>query len=256
MNSVKTNVTCPNCGSDEIRYIDNSLVCANCGSVVEGDVKLDKEETIYSFEDYIKGSRSAHEDTTTGTRTQLNNLRTAVNSTKSLVNELHLPTFVVRSVADYYKQIMKEDPPRKDTLDTLVPALIYLVCRKSGVPLRLSRLPEVSNAPKNKIIGMYFDTIELLKIHVKPPSISHLVLQLSKEMELGGGTISKSREIVSKLKKKHEVIGKDPVGLAAAAVYVAAKYNGLDVTKYDVKNIASISKATLRCQVDVIRDLL
>ncbi|HIQ13663.1 MAG TPA: hypothetical protein EYH44_04710, partial [Thermoprotei archaeon] len=55
-----------------------------------------------------------------------------------------------------------------------------------------------------------------------------------------------AEKIIRLAKRMKITAGKDPVGLAAAAVYYAALINGIRVTQRDIANAADITEVTVR----------
>jgi len=55
-----------------------------------------------------------------------------------------------------------------------------------------------------------------------------------------------SKEIIAKAKERGLTAGKDPAGLAAAAVYIAATLNGEKLTQKDVAKAANVTEVTVR----------
>lgn len=245
--------TCPHCDSTNLEFEGNKLVCMNCGALLDDNSVSSEQERFYSYEDAIKkGKHSYTSRNRPRTRTELKNLKMAISIINNLVNTLHLPYFVKEDAIKHYKQLMREKKPRKDVVPSIAPALVYLVCRKSKIPLPLKRVAEESDAGKSDIVKSYRDTIETLKIEVPPPSIEGLTILLAKKANLRPKTIALARKIAQKLKNDFANIGKDPNGVAAAAVYEAAKRNNEDITQDEVANIASITSITLRNQLEAL----
>lgn len=245
--------TCPHCNSSQIQREGDKLVCMNCGSVIEESVISSEQEQFYSYEDVIKkGKHSYTSNSQPKTRTERRNLQLAISYIDGIVNEFHLPHFVREDSIKRYKQLMQKKKIRKDTVPSIAAALVYLVCRKSLIPLPLKRLAEDSEASKSKVVKRYQEIIEKLRLDIPPPSVEGLAIRLAKKAELRPKTVALAKKIASKLKDDVNLIGKDPNGIAAAAVYTAAKKRKEEVTQEKIAKNASITSITLRNQLETI----
>lgn len=244
---------CPHCNSKNLEFEEGKLVCLDCGSLIEDSAVSSKQERFYSYEDVIKkGRHSFSSNSRPKTRTEKRNLHLAISLIDELINKLHLPHFVREDAIKQYKKLMQKKKLRKDTIPAIAAALVYLVCRISKIPLPLKRVAAESEEGKSDIIKHYSEIIEILKIDVPPPSIAGLALQLGKKANLNSKTIALARKISKNMKSGVQMIGKDPNGVAAAAVYTAAKKRGEDVTQEEIAEIASITSITLRNQLEAL----
>lgn len=238
---------CPHCGSTRLELEKDKRVCMECGAVIEDTMVSSEQEQFYSYEEAVKeGRHSFGSQATPKTKTDRKNLRLAISLINELVNKLHLPYFVKEEAIKVYKQLMGEESIRKDKVPAISTALVYLVCRKSRISLPLDRATEESDTDKSDVIKNYMRIIELLKIEIPPPSVEGLALLFAKKAGLQSKTIAFARKIARRLKKEFVNIGKDPNGIAAAAVYTAAKKRGEDTTQKEIAKIASITEVTIR----------
>lgn len=239
---------CPHCDSENVEYEQGKLVCKNCGSILENNVvSPEPDKRFYSYEEAVKeGKHSRTSQATPKTKTDRKNLGLSISLIKNLVNKLHLPYFVRQEAINLYKEVMVRKLLRKDRVPAISAALVYLVCRKSRISLPLERVSEESEIEKSEIIKSYMEIIELLKIEVNPPSIEGLAILFAKKGGFKPETIALARKIANKLKDEYINIGKDPNGIAAAAVYAAAKRKDEEVTQKEIAKIASITEVTVR----------
>lgn len=250
INSLPDNQTCPHCGSSKISKEGEKIVCMKCGAVIEDSVISSEQESFYSYEDVIKKGRHSYTSYYPESRTARRNLKMAKSLINSLVNNLNLPYFVGKDAIKRYKELIQEKTVRKDVLSSTAAALVYLICRKSQIPLPLKRIVKESEANTSDIIKRYQEILEVLKIEVSPPSIDGLVLRLAKRAGLRSKSIVLAKKIASKMKESVHQIGKDPNGIAAAAVYTAAKRRDKTLTQEEIAKLASITTITLRSHLE------
>lgn len=241
--------TCPHCGSDQLDLEGERLVCMKCGAVIEDNIVSSEQEQFYSYKEALeKGKHSFAPQARPKTKTDWKNLRIAISLMNDLVNKLHLPYFVKEEAIEQYKRLMKEKKIRKDVVPSIAAALIYLICRKSKIPIPLERVAEESEADKSDIASSYMEIIEKLKIEVPPPSIEGLTILLAKKANLTREIIALAREMANKLEKEL-TLGKDPNSIAAAVICLAAKRKDEKISKSKMAQMASVSSVTLRNQI-------
>ncbi len=239
--------TCPYCGSIHLDFEDNKLVCMDCGGIIEDNIVSSEQEQFYSYENAVrKGKHSFSSRLSPKTKTDRKNLQLAISIINDLVNKLHLPHFIKGEAIKLYKEAMVKKSLRKDRVPSIAAALVYLVCRKARISFPLERVAEEGEVNKSDVIKSYMEMIEVLKIEVPPPSIEGLAILFAKKAGLTSKTVVLARKIAKILKTEFVNIGKDPNGIAAAAVYTAAKRNEENTTQKEIAKIASITEVTIR----------
>jgi transcription initiation factor TFIIB len=63
-------------------------------------------------------------------------------------------------------------------------------------------------------------------------------------------------EILKEAKKKGGVSGKEPMGLAAAALYLACKIEGLKRTQSKIAEVANVTEASIRNRYKNLKEIL
>ena len=69
-------------------------------------------------------------------------------------------------------------------------------------------------------------------------------------------TQRRAREILFKASQLRISAGKDPMGLAASALYVACTLEGEDITQKDVAEAAGVTEVTIRNRYKSLRSFL
>ena len=73
---------------------------------------------------------------------------------------------------------------------------------------------------------------------------------------LGEKTKRKAIELLKKAKKIGMVAGKDPMGLAAAALYLSCISDGKNTTQKDISNASGVTEVTIRNRCSGLKHLL
>ncbi len=174
------------------------------------------------------------------------NLQNALNTLQKLGEKLFVPKQVLERAAEIYRQALAKDLVRGRAINSIVAASLYLALREMGTPRTQKQMAKVANIDKKELGRCYRLLIKTLNI--KPPVIDPIAYVHAIALEAGyPQQVTVYAEKIIKLAKKMKITaGKDPVGLAAAAVYYAALINGQKVTQRDIANAADITEVTVR----------
>ncbi len=267
-------LTCPYCGSKEIELIGDAYVCTKCGSVVSEviiDLKPERREfkpedslkrryisaspmaMIKPVETFIqaeKPSRIIPKDAKT------RNTIFAMSILNELASRLHLPRATKDTVLEYFRRLSSKRAIRRERVAAIVAALVYLASRLTGIPRPLDKVAKVSGVRKKEISKAYRMIRDELRIAVPVPDAEKFVISFGRELGLSGETINKAIEIIRAAKKKGVSIGRDPAGIAAAAIYIATRLSGEKRTQKKVAEIAGVTEVTVRNRYREIINLL
>ncbi|MCD6538125.1 hypothetical protein J7L18_05885 [Candidatus Bathyarchaeota archaeon] len=78
------------------------------------------------------------------------------------------------------------------------------------------------------------------------PSALSFLARIAGEADLPSGALETAAKILREANEKRASLGKDPRGLAAAALYIASKMQGWNVTQKELARAANITEVTVR----------
>jgi len=258
-------LVCPYCGSKNIEYVRDYLVCVDCGNVIEEDIiDTGPERRFFTQEDYIQ-KRTVSGDTILGLPTHQifisgdkfvsrlipkdaknRNTLYAMSILNELAVRLNLPKNVKDLVLNYYKLLTEKKTIRKEKVKPIVAALIYISSRVAGVPRPLDKISKIAEVKKKDISKAYRIIKDVLKISVPVLDPEKFVIMFGRELGLSGETIQKGLQIIREIKNRGTIIGRDPTGIAAAAIYIATKITGEKITQKQVAEMAGVTEVTVR----------
>jgi len=268
-------IRCPDCGSTNIDYIHDYWVCVDCGQIIEEDIiDLGPERRFFTQEDYST-KRTTSADSVLGLPTHHIYIQGDVNTGRLIpkdarnrnmlyammvLNEfavkLNLPSSVKDMVLNYYKMLTEKKNIRKEKVKSIVVALIYICSRKDGVPRPLDKISRVTGVSKKAISKAYRLIKETLNLAVPVLDPEKFIILFGKELGVRGSTIQLGLKIIREVKKRGSIIGRDPTGIAAAALYIATKLNNEKVTQKQVAEKAGVTEVTVRNRYREIVKLL
>ena len=133
---------------------------------------------------------------------------------------------------------------------------LYTACREKEVPRTLDDVAAASGVRRCEIAKCYgllvneFD----LKIPVADPA-EHLT-RVASRLKVGETVEANALEMLSGAQKAGISAGKDPIGLAASAVYLASLLDGLNMTQARAADAAGVTEVTVRNQSKRLRKVL
>ena len=179
--------------------------------------------------------------------------RNKANSEITRISEiLHIPEQVKQRGAEIYRECEKRKMLAGRKAAVFSVACLYVSCRENGISKALSEFAEASFAKRNDL-GAYYRTIvqELdVKTKVMSPT-SYLSRIATNAVPPLSVTVQKQAMVL--LESYDDKAGKDPVGLAAAALYYVAKLKNLNHSQRVICMAAGITELTIRNRVDDFR---
>lgn len=166
-----------------------------------------------------------------------------------------------KSLKEKAESICKEgfirDLERGRSMRSYIAAALYTALRASGDPMPLREfLAKIdADTKKSDQVAMYYRMfIRELELSLPPPNpssyLQDIVHKLHREDELLGG----SKNLLANLPKcPPETCGKDPVAIAAAAIYLFASGSSQPVYERNLAEASGISERRLRTCVKALR---
>ncbi|MGD9381555.1 MAG: transcription initiation factor IIB [Candidatus Thorarchaeota archaeon] len=177
---------------------------------------------------------------------QHRNLGIAMSEMERLSSQLGIPRDARETAALIYRKALAKRLVRGRSIEAVVAAAIYLACRIHRIPRRLDEV--VSEAKTNrKQVGQAVRLV-ISRVNVKVPlaSAKDLIPRLSSDLGLEGRTMRKATEIVRRAKEGRITVGKDPGGIAGAALYIAGILEEDKRTQREIAKVSRVTEVTIR----------
>lgn len=270
---------------------ESEWVCANCGVVIEIEY-INSERRAYNSEEINSRRRTEPTWRCFGNRTiigqnvtdargnhiqpikralfaRLNKIQgSLINSLErnfweakpklaSLSNRLSLPDFIQETAWSIYKNAAKKKLTMGRSIEGFVAASLYAAVRVHEYPRLLEELVEVSLLPMrsiHKCLGLIVhEILPSMNLRYRPIGSERLIFRFGNELNMSM-TLQQNAKILLKKAQHRGLIrtGKDPKGLAAAALYIVARDTVEKRTQSEVSQIARITEVTLRTRAKQI----
>ncbi len=184
------------------------------------------------------------------------NLRQAFSELDRLSDKLAVSDSVVEKAAYIYRKALERGLVRGRSISAIIAASLYAACRDRETPRTLKDLAVVSNVKKKDIARCY--RLLLKEMDIKMPVVdpTKCVSRIASRAQLSERTKRRALEILKKAEEARISAGKDPMGLAAAALYVSCTLEGEDKTQRDVAEAAGVTEVTIRNRYKGLRSAL
>ena len=174
------------------------------------------------------------------------NLSQAAIELERLGAQLGLPKRVMDRALEIYRKALESGLVRGRSIESVMAAAVYAACREMHIPRTLDEIARFTRAGRKDVARCYRLLVREAAIKVPLPRAVDFAPRIGGVLGLNATTIRKAVEI---LKRAHEAgltAGKDPAGLAAAAIYIAAMITGDMKTQKEVARAAQVTEVTVR----------
>ena len=174
------------------------------------------------------------------------NLKNALMELKRIKSHLNLSDDTCETAVHIYKLALKKDLIKGRSVIGMMSAAIYLACRKKGTAITLKDTSEVANITSKELgrcIRIFLQNINMNKTATDPVT---LVNRLGENLGLTMYTRKIAIDILVEAREKKLTIGKIPMSLAAAAIYIASIQTGERRTQQQIAVPARTTPVTIR----------
>jgi transcription initiation factor TFIIB len=174
------------------------------------------------------------------------NLLFALSELDRMASALGVPKFVKERSALIYRKIVEKGLTRGRSIEGIVGAVLYIVCREKNIPRTLYEVAMCSRLCEKEIRKTYRYIIRELSLKLPPPDPADYVRMFCAKLNLPGNVREKAIEIIKKAEERKITSGRRPTGLAAAAIYIAVISEGEKKTQREIAEIAGVTEVTVR----------
>ena len=184
------------------------------------------------------------------------NLRQALNEMGKLKDKLALTDAVVEKAAYIYRKSMEKKLVRGRSIQGLVAACLYASCRNTETPRTLDDIANGINIRRKDVARCY--RLIYRELELKMPVVDPVkgVSRIASIAELSEKSKRKAIKILNQAKDDGIVAGKDPMGIAAAALYLACISTGEVKSQKDISIASGVTEVTIRNRCAGLRKML
>ncbi|MCQ5341054.1 MAG: transcription initiation factor IIB [Candidatus Methanomethylicia archaeon] len=174
------------------------------------------------------------------------NLAQAMSELDRISSQLELPKSVKEEAAVIYRKAVEKGLVRGRSIESVMAAAIYAACRTQKVPRTLDEIAKYTKAGRKDVARCY--RLLLKEVNIKIPIADPIdfTVRIGSILNLSGITQHRAAEIIREAKKRGITAGKDPAGLAAAAIYIASLLENERRTQKEIAQAAQVTEVTVR----------
>lgn len=174
------------------------------------------------------------------------NLAKAMAELELLSDKLSLPPFVRETAAVIYRRALGENLVQGRSIAAIVAASIFAACRIHRTSKTLREVAHVSTRREKEIFRSYRLILRSLGLDIPLDGPLDHVSKIAERAGVSGEVQGLAVRILQEAREKRAVGGKDPTGLAAAALYVAGLLRGEKMSQKDIARAADLTEVTIR----------
>lgn len=174
------------------------------------------------------------------------NLSHAAAELDRLSDRLTIPNSVKERAAIIYRKALKKGLVRGRSIAGIAAASLYLACRITHFPRSLTEIGDTSLVNKKDIARCYrllLRTFDMRVPLIDPIKYAAKIVSL---LDLSDNVRSLASKILREAIVNKATAGKDPMGVAAAAVYIACVVYNERRTQKSIANAAGVTEVTVR----------
>jgi len=184
------------------------------------------------------------------------NLRQAFSELRRLSDKLIVSEAVTERAAYFYRKALERNLVRGRSITSIIAASLYAACRDGQIPRTLKDVAVVSNVKKKDLARSYRLLHREMELRMPVADPARCISGIASRAELSEKTQRRAREILRMAQAARISAGKDPMGLAASALYVACTLEGEQKTQKDVAEAARVTEVTIRNRYKGLRQAL
>jgi transcription initiation factor TFIIIB Brf1 subunit/transcription initiation factor TFIIB len=242
---------CPGCGAENITYWEelDTWICDDCSYVVEARIS---NTSTPDFSEDIDGDEIADQawDQSISVKDKSEaNLVEVLSQVEKVADELLLSHELAIRGAEIIVEAWQANFMHGRTKPDTVGAAVYAASREmqQGIPPAI--IANQIESEQQTIKDTYQQLKTDLNLNIDPPSATEYLEHICQELDLTA-EVAKTAEML--LDGYHA--GGNPVGIAAAAVYVVSNNEGNELTLRGVAEVTGLTKETIWRQASKIRE--
>lgn len=175
---------------------------------------------------------------------------------EKLKDKLAISDATIEKAAYLFRKAMNRKLSRGRSVLLIAASCLYISCRENETPRTLYDIADATNVKKTEVSACFRLLVNELELTLPIVNLSHCVVRIANTI----GASEKVKRYAIKVLQKAEQInitaGKDPMGLAAAAIYLVGTNMGEYHSQKIISEIAKTTSVTIRNRCEDLRQNL
>ncbi|NWF95124.1 MAG: transcription initiation factor IIB [Candidatus Thorarchaeota archaeon] len=174
------------------------------------------------------------------------NLAVAMTELHRISSQLSIPYSIRETSAVLYRKALRKRLTRGRTILGMIAASLYLACRIHQVPRPLEEVVDQIHITRKELSLCVRLILRHLNLKIPFSNPIEFVHRFGTELNLPGEAKKKAIDILNMAREERLTIGKDPKGMAAAAIYISSILTGARRTQLEIARTARVTEVTVR----------
>ena len=184
------------------------------------------------------------------------NLSIAMAELDRMATSLHIQQNVKERAALIYRKALKKDLIRGRSIDAFIAASVYAACRVMKVPRPLKTVSKASTRQHSEVSRTYRLLLKELNLKMPIDDPMKFIPSIASKLKIRRETEQAAIDVLMRARAKQGLSGKDPRGIAAAALYMACLEKDDKRIQKDVAKAAGTTEVTLRNRLRGLESVL
>ncbi len=174
------------------------------------------------------------------------NLKKANQELERLCSQLEVSRNVKETAGLLYKKSFEAGAVRGYPIDSMIAASVYAAARIRRVPRTLDEISNSTQISAKRVAQCYRIIVTRMKFRIPPTKPMDFLTRMSTELGLSTSVQQLAVEIITGATNQKLTIGKDPIGLAAAALYLSGIIKNEKRPQQLVAKVSHTTEVTIR----------
>ncbi len=171
----------------------------------------------------------------------------------SMKAKLAIPDTVIEEAAYIFRKAMANKLTKGRGIPVTICASLYAACRESDTPRTLKDISKVGNVKRKNLARIHKILVRNLDLRQPVFKSSEFVTRISNEVGISEKTRRDALNLLSRITQKEISAGKNPMGLAAAALYLSCSINDERIKQRSIADAAGITAVSIRNRIMDLR---
>lgn len=174
------------------------------------------------------------------------NLKAAFMELAKLKDKLTLSDSIIEKTAHIYRKAVGKGLVRGRSIPGVLGAATYAACRDSGIPRTLNDVSDALNIKRKDVSKSYRMLVNKLEMQMPVMDSVSCVSRIASKIGLDEKTKRYALEVLRDASDMEITAGKGPMGLAAAALYIACLKYDVGIAQREISVASGVTEVTIR----------
>lgn len=170
----------------------------------------------------------------------------AFTEIRRVVGAMGLPDEIRDRACVLFESAQSADLLRGRSLEGFAAAAVYATCRTSNVARTIEEVTAVTKADEAELQAAYDALNRELGLPTGPIDPAEYLPRFASSLSLPSAVERRANDLVEEAHERGFVSGRNPGGVAAACLYLAAEEGDHDLTQQAAADVAGVTPVTLR----------